>query len=104
MASKFLKALSLGAALAASLGWPVFGEPRWTLVGLPVRVVQPLELGLLLLGSIGSLAVAYRMAEEDSPRHPLRVFLPWAIVCLILLAAAVWLMGQPMDMRGTFPG
>jgi ferredoxin len=82
----------------------LLGEPRWTLVGLPLRLVQPLELGFLLCGAIGSLVVAYRLAEEDSPGRPLRVFAPWAAVCLLLLAAGVWLIQQPMDMRATFPG
>ena len=82
----------------------LLGEPRWTLVGLPLRLVQPLELGFLLCGAIGSLVVAYRLAEEDSPGRPLRVFAPWAAVCLLLLAAGVWLIQQPMDMRATFLG
>lgn len=86
----------------ASLGLPILGEPRWTLVGLPLRLVQPVELGFLLLGWAGSLTVAFRLAEEDSAERPMRVFLPWAAVCTLLLAAAVWLMLQPMDMRATF--
>ena len=57
---------------------PLLGEPRWTLTGLPLAAVQPLELGFLLLGAIGSLVIAYRLAEEDSPKRPLRAFSPWA--------------------------
>ena len=83
---------------------PVLGEPRWTLTGLPLGPVQTLELGFLLLGAIGSLAVAYSLAEEDSPDHPLRAFSPWAVVCLMLLAASLWLMRQPMEMRAIFMG
>ena len=85
----------------ADLGWPILGDPRWTLVGLPKTIVEPLEFGFLLLGLAGSLLVAWRLAEDDSEEHPVRAFTPWAAVCVILFAASVWLMLQPMDMRAT---
>ncbi|HEY0760042.1 MAG TPA: hypothetical protein VGD59_12390 [Acidisarcina sp.] len=86
----------------ASIGTSLFGTPRWTWTGLPTPIVQPLEVGFLLLGLAGSLLVAYRLALEDSQDHPLRAFAPWAAVCLLLWAASVWLMQQPMEMRATF--
>ena len=85
----------------ASLGWPVLGEPRWTLTGLPAHVVLVVEIGFLVLGFAGSLAVSYSLAEEDAPRKPMPAFLPWATVSLILWAASMWLMFQPMEMRAT---
>ncbi len=85
----------------ASLGRPLLGEPRWTLTGLPANVVQVIEIGFLLLGLAGSLVVIYGLAEDDSPDRPLRAFLPWAAVCLILWCASMWLMFQPMEMRAT---
>jgi hypothetical protein len=85
----------------ADLGWPIFGAPRWTLVGIPRYVVEPIEFGFLLLGMAGSLLVLWHLAEEDSEDHPLRVFAPWAVVCLLLLLASAWLITQPMDMRVT---
>ena len=85
----------------ASLGWPVLGEPRWTLTGLPAHVVLVVEIGFLALGFAGSLAVSYSLAEEDAPRQPMPVFIPWAAVSLILWAASMWLMFQPMEMRAT---
>ena len=85
----------------ASLGWPILGDPRWTLLGIPKYIVQPIEFGFLLLGLAGSLLVAWRLAEEDSEEHALRAFSPWAVVCLMLFLASVWLMTQPMDMRAT---
>ena len=54
-----------------------------------------------MLGMAGSLLVLWRFAEEDSAEHPVRLFLPWAAVCLLLLLAAFWLITQPMDMRAT---
>jgi hypothetical protein len=85
----------------ADLGYTVLGDPHWTLVGLPKYVVEPLEFGFLLLGMAGSLLVAWHLAEQDSEEHPIRAFAPWAMVCLVLLIGAIWLVTQPMDMRAT---
>jgi hypothetical protein len=63
--------------------------------------VQVIEIGFLVLGLAGSLVVTYGLAEDDSPGRPLRAFLPWATVCLILWASSMWLMFQPMEMRAT---
>ncbi len=86
----------------ASLGWNFLGHPRWLWTGIPMRFVQPIELGFIILGFFGSLLVTHRLAEEDCPGHPMRAFIPWAIVCLLICAAALWLMFQPMEMRATF--
>lgn len=86
----------------AEMGKALLGEPRWTLTGLAARSVQPLQMGVLMLGVMGSLWIMYRLAEEDSAERPWRGFAPWAGVCLLLFAAAVWLMFQPMEMRATF--
>jgi hypothetical protein len=91
-------------ALSGAAGWPVLGEPAWSLAGLPERSVYPVELGLLGLGLLGSLLLAYRLAEEDDAAHPRRVFAAWAALCLLLSASALWLLSQPMEMRGTFLG
>jgi hypothetical protein len=85
----------------ASLGWPILGEPRWNLTGLPANTVQVIEIGLLLLGFAGSLVVTHGLAEEDSPGRTSRAFIPWASVCLVLWIASMWLMFQPMEMRAT---
>ena len=85
----------------ANLGLNFMGDPRWTWTGIPVRFVQPIELCFIGLGFAGSLLVAYRLSENDSPDHPLRPFLPWAAVLLLICLAAVWLMFQPMEMRAT---
>jgi hypothetical protein len=64
-------------------------------------VVQVIEIGFLLLGFAGSLVITHSLAEEDAPQHPMRAFIPWASVCLIIWAASMWLMFQPMEMRAT---
>jgi len=85
----------------ANLGWPLLGEPRWNLTGLPSNIVQVIELGFLLLGFAGSLMMIYGLAEDDSPHKPMRAFLPWATVGLALWIASMWLIFQPMEMRAT---
>jgi hypothetical protein len=80
------------------------GTPRWDLVGLSVRLVYPLELGFLALGLLGSLLVAWKIAEREAPGRTTAAFLPWSGLCLLLGGAALWLLSQPMEMRGTFLG
>ena len=87
---------------AASVGWTFLGAPRWLWTGIPMRFVQPIELGFIILGFFGSLLVTRRLSEEDCNQHPMKAFIPWAIVCLLICLAAVWLMFQPMEMRATF--
>jgi hypothetical protein len=84
-------------------GTPLLGAPRWELGPLlPAAWLNPLELGFLGLGWFGALLVAYRIAERLAGRRAWGAWLPWAILLTLLLAAGIWLMGQPMEMRGTF--
>ena len=87
----------------------LLGTPRWDLGPvLPSDWLYPVELGILGLGWFGSLLVAYRLAVQDTGHYhgdagqPWRLFAPWAVLLSLLFAAAIWLMGQPMEMRGTF--
>jgi len=88
----------------AGMGWPILGEPRWSWTGLSLRAVQPIELGLLILGLAGSLFLVHRFSEEDCQAHPMRAFVPWASVCVLLWLGSMWLMFQPMEMRATLIG
>jgi hypothetical protein len=88
----------------ASAGWPILGAPMWSLGGLSENAVYPIELGFLGLGLLGSLLVVYRQAEEDPDAHTGRVFSLWGGLCLLLWVSALWLLSQPMEMRGTFMG
>lgn len=88
----------------AELGVPLLGRPQWQLGGLPERYVYPIELGLLSLGLLGSWLTAWRLGQKAHPTRPLAVFAPWAVLHLLLWVAALWLLSQPMEMRGTFLG
>ncbi len=106
-------------AVLRFVGSPMLGEPMWQLGGMSEATVFPLELGFLTLGLIGSLAVTWtvslrgashdagnraRVASAGVDRMTVLSFLPWAILHVALYVAAIWIMMQPMDMRGTFLG
>ncbi|GJM21273.1 MAG: hypothetical protein DHS20C15_11880 [Planctomycetota bacterium] len=88
----------------ADLGFALLGQPHWGVGGLREAVVQPIELGLLLLGAAGSMLVCWRLAQHEAPRRALAAFAPWGALVVLLLGAAIWLLAQPMEMRGTFLG
>ncbi len=90
---------------AADLGFTSFGPPRWV-AGccrraadwLPRLEVIFLDFGLLL-----SLYTGYRISLVQSPSlsHALRALAPWALLIAMLFAAGIWIVFQPMQMRGT---
>jgi ferredoxin len=82
------------------LGWAALGEPQWRWTGMRPGSVFPIQVGFILLGTVGSLAVAYRISERDHPERPGRSTAPWAVVVLALATAALWVLSQPMEMRG----
>ena len=82
------------------LGWPALGAPLWRWTGMQPGAVFPLEAGVILLGAMGSLGLAYLVSEREHAESPLAATIPWAIVTIALTAAAVWILAQPMDMRG----
>jgi hypothetical protein len=94
----------LQGAVHEATGAPLLGVPLWGLGGLSAAQVDPIELGLLLLGAIVSCAVLWRLAQASSPRRPGLAFAPWAVLNGLLFLLAVWLLRQPMEMRGTFLG
>jgi ferredoxin len=75
------------------------GTPVWTWVGLQPGTVFPIQIGLVSLGTIGSIGVAWLVAEREHPRRTGAAMLPWAVLTLILGAIGIWMLGQPMDMR-----
>lgn len=90
-------------------GWvgPVLGAPNWTLGALvPAAWLVPIEIVALDGGLLGSLLVLWRISkrEHGTADAARRAFAPWAVLVLVLFAAGVWLLLQPMDMRGTAAG
>ena len=87
-------------ALIDFTGWAVMGEPVWRWAGLQPGSVQPMQLGLVLLGTCGSVGLVRAISQRDYPGRSGPVSIPWVAVVLVLAAAAVWILNQPMDMRG----
>jgi hypothetical protein len=79
---------------------PLLGNPLWQWTGLRPGAVFPIQVGMILLGTMGSIAVAYRISEFDHPDRPGLPTLPWAVVTVVLATIAVWTLSQPMEMRG----
>ena len=68
----------------------------------------PIEAVLLYLGAFGSIVAAFQIARDRTPadepearRAILGAALPWILVVLLLLGFGLWIMLQPMEMRGT---
>lgn len=80
------------------------GQPQWQLGQVvPADWLFPLQTIFLYLGVFSSLVVGFQIAlHQYKDRHvALRAFIPWAILAILLLLAAFWIMLQPMEMRGT---
>ncbi|MFN4261364.1 MAG: cytochrome c oxidase assembly protein [Gemmataceae bacterium] len=89
--------------LAADLGG-AWGEPQWA-CGCCVTVADwllRLEILFLDAGLWLSLYAAYRTALRVQPDFPLalKTVAPWAVLMLLLFAWGIWLLFQPMQMRG----
>jgi ferredoxin len=86
------------AALDAA-GRAVLGEPDWRWLGMRAGAVFPLQLGMVLLGAFGSIVVAHRIAGFHAGDRPARASAPWIAAIVLLAAAALWILAQPMEMR-----
>ena len=90
---------------AADLGCAILGEPAWALACCrPVADWLPrLEILFLDVGLLLSLYSGYRIAMNQSGRtsQALKMLAPWAALLVLLFAAGVWIVLQPMQMRGT---
>ena len=85
------------------------GKVQWGLGALvPSEWLFPIEAVLLYLGAFGSIVAAFQIARGRTPadepaarRAILGAALPWILVVLLLLGFGLWIMLQPMEMRGT---
>jgi cytochrome c oxidase assembly factor CtaG/ferredoxin len=89
--------------LAARWGWGS-GELDWT--SSCCRPVAPwlprVEILCLDIGMLMSLYVGYRIALATSKGVPaLKGLAPWAMLTCLLFALGIWIVLQPMQMRGT---
>jgi ferredoxin len=82
-------------------GSALLGAPDWRWLGMRPGSVFPLQIGVVLLGAVGSLVIAHRIAERDTPQAPSKAAAPWSAVIVALTVLALWILAQPMEMRGT---
>jgi cytochrome c oxidase assembly factor CtaG/polyferredoxin len=82
---------------AADMSLTAFGEPAWDCAccGPATPWLLPLELLFLDVGLLLSLYTAYRLAPS------LKALAPWVLLLVLLFTAGVWILLQPMQMRGT---
>ena len=89
-----LQRIAKEARLSSSL--PDWNIPSAAFAGLPA-----LEILLLNAGCLFTLWLLWKKMLAVSARHPFTAFLPWALVACGLYATGVWIILQPMEMRGT---
>jgi ferredoxin len=92
---------------AADRGWTALGEPVWDCAccqGVAAWIPH-VEILLLDLGVLASLYAGFRIAEANttSVRQSFQAFTPWATLIVLLFVLGVWIVFQPMEMRGTLP-
>lgn len=81
-------------------GRAVLGGPDWQWVGMRPGLVFPLQAAVIMLGGFGSLALAARIAQRDHADAAMRAAAPWIALVVLLAGAAMWILWQPMEMRG----
>ena len=92
--------------------WPVFQRlvkeaglssslPDWNVPVAAFAGLPALEILLLNAGCLFTLWLLWKKMLVISGRHPFLGFLPWALVACALHATGVWIILQPMEMRGT---
>jgi hypothetical protein len=90
-------AVPVAQRFAADLGLTALGEPAWG--GACCRPVPawllPVEILFLDVGLLLSLYAGYRLAPT------LRALAPWVLLMVLLFVLGVWILFQPMQMRGT---
>ena len=90
---------------ACDLGSNALGQPHWVAGCCRTAVdgLLRLEIVFLDLGMLLSLYTAYRVSQVQSSRwlQGWRAFAPWALLIVLLFAAGIWIIFQPMQMRGT---
>lgn len=83
------------------LAW--FGEPEWaeSCCGPVPSWLLPVELVLLQLGLVVSGWMVWRGSAQRTGRRAILASIPWWTLSLILWFVGVWIVFQPMQMRGT---
>jgi len=98
-----LTLIPVAQSFLVDIGMPFLGQPNWSFGPLvPGGWLVPIELVLLELGWLATLLASYRATTlwQIGTRGSKAAFLPWGLVATTLFLWGVWLMLQPMEMRG----
>jgi ferredoxin len=86
-------------AVVDAFGRALLGGPFWGWVGLQPGAVFPIQLGCVVLGAAGSLALVQAISQRDQPSRSALASAPWLALVLVIASAALWILSQPMEMR-----
>ena len=81
-------------------GWAALGQPAWNWAGMPPGAVYPVQAGFIFLGACGAAGLVQAVSVRDYPDRPLVASAPWLGTILLLAITALWILDQPMEMRG----
>jgi hypothetical protein len=89
--------------VAYSLNMPFFGKPDWAIHSWAFPQLLDFEIIILEVGLLGSLYAAWKVARRygTATGRSWLVFAPWSLLDLLFFVVAIWIVFQPMDMRGT---
>lgn len=102
--TSFGSAIPVAQRFAEDAGWTFLGSPEWSYACCipPADWLLRLEIVLLDFGLLMSLYAGYRIARAQTPTlaRTYAALAPWALLMFMLFAAGVWIIFQPMEMRG----
>ena len=89
--------------VAQDLHLPLSGQPDWTIASWAIPQLLDFEILFLDLGLLVSLYAGWKVANRyaNENNRALFIFAPWSILYILFFLAAIWIVFQPMDMRGT---
>jgi hypothetical protein len=80
-------------------------DPNWRLSQfVPSRFLFPLTAGVTALYGLMAVYLTFRISLRDFGRRGVLALWPMLIFVLIFLSIGVWILAQPMEMRGTIFG
>jgi hypothetical protein len=89
--------------VAYSLNLPFFGKPDWSIRSWAFPQLLDFEIIILEVALLGSLYATWKVARRygTATGRSWLVFAPWSLLDLLFFVVAIWILFQPMDMRGT---
>jgi hypothetical protein len=89
--------------IALDLHLTLLGKPNWAISSWALPQLLDFEILFLDLGLLVSLYAGWKVAQRynNSKKRSLLIFTPWSLVYVLFFLVAVWILFQPMDMRGT---